>query len=189
MYLQSVLDSAVVLFLVVVACVDVLAVTEVTGHVGEDVSFHCSGNWTSENSSEHLNMFFCKGICSREKTVIQSPGATAAVVRMGRYSLQPIRGGGAFKVNITELKMADTGRYYCGVGNTVIVLYQEVNLKVQNDGTSAVRMKSVQVERSLDVSVLPCKTIITHEAFHRKEVPSTGNMGRKNNVVVLLVIL
>ncbi|XP_029706622.1 uncharacterized protein isoform X1 [Takifugu rubripes] len=115
------------------ACVDVLAVTEVTGHAGEDVSFRCSGNWTTENSSEHLNVFFCKGMCSRENTIIQSPGTTAAVVRMGRYSLQPIRGDGALEVNITKLKPADAGRYYCGVGDAVIVLYQEVNLKVRND--------------------------------------------------------
>uniref|UniRef100_A0A674MNB2 Immunoglobulin V-set domain-containing protein n=1 Tax=Takifugu rubripes TaxID=31033 RepID=A0A674MNB2_TAKRU len=102
----------------------------VTGHAGEDVSFRCSGNWTTENSSEHLNVFFCKGMCSRENTIIQSPGTTAAVVRMGRYSLQPIRGDGALEVNITKLKPADAGRYYCGVGDAVIVLYQEVNLKI-----------------------------------------------------------
>ncbi|TWW59552.1 uncharacterized protein LOC130527618 isoform X1 [Takifugu flavidus] len=128
-----------------VACVDVLAVTEVTevtGHAGEDVSFRCSGNWTTENSSEHLNVFFCKGMCSRENTIIQSPGTTAAVVRMGRYSLQPIRGDGALEVNITKLKPADAGRYYCGVGDAVIVLYQEVNLKVGNDALTSTTLQA-----------------------------------------------
>lgn len=119
-------------------CVDVLAALEVTGHVGEDISIQCSGNWTTENTSEHFNLYFCKGNCSREKTLIQSPRATAASVQMGRYSLQAVRGDGAFKVNIMKLKTADTGRYYCGVGKTVIVLYQEVSLRVQNDGRSTV---------------------------------------------------
>lgn len=116
-------------------CVDVLAVLEVTGRVGEDVSIRCSGNWSTENSSEHFDLYFCKGICSRESTIIQTAGETAAVVQTGRFSLQAVKGGGAFQVNIMKLKTADSGRYYCGVGKSVIVLYQEVSLQVQNDGT------------------------------------------------------
>lgn len=138
--------SPCLVLLFVVACVDVRAVLEVTAHVGEDISILCSGNWTAEKSSEDFNLYFCKGICSRENTVIQSPRQTGG--QMGRYSLQALRGDGAFRVNILQLKTADTGRYYCGVGKTVIVLYQEVSLKVQNDGTFTVRLRSVQRQPS-----------------------------------------
>lgn len=153
--MEPVLDSALLWFLsVAVVCVDVLAVLEVTGRAGEDISIRCSGNWTTENSSEQFNLYFCKGICSRENTLIQTPRATAAVVQAGRYSLQPIRGDGAFKVNIMKLQTSDTGRYFCGVGQTVIVLYQEVSLKVQNDGTFMVRFRSVQVKHGWDFNAL-----------------------------------
>lgn len=148
--------SRCLVLLVVVVCVDVLAVLEVTGHVGEDVSIHCSGNWTTENSSEHFNLYFCKGICSRENTVIQTPRETAAIVQMGRYSLQALRGDGAFKVNIMKLKMADTGQYYCGAGTTV-VLYQEVSLKVQNDGTFMGRFRLVQGKLVWTLMVCPVR--------------------------------
>lgn len=124
--------------LVAVVCVDVLAVLEVTGRAGEDVAIQCSGNWTTENTSEHFDLYFCKGSCSREKTLIQSPWATAASVQMGRYSLQAVRGGGAFTVIVMKLQTADAGTYYCGVGKAVIVLHQEVRLRVQHDGRSTV---------------------------------------------------
>lgn len=134
---------------------------EVTGRVGEDVSIHCSGNWTTGNTSEHFSLYFCKGNCSRENTVIQTPRETAGVLRMGRYSLHAIRGGGAFRVNIRKLETADTGRYYCGVGKTVIVLYQEVSLKVQNDGRFMFGL--VKVKHGGDFHGLPCETILTQE--------------------------
>lgn len=148
---------------------------EVTAHVGDDISIHCSGNWTTENSSEEFNLYFCKGICSRENTIIQTPRETAAVVQMGRYSLQAIIGDSAFKVNIMKLKTADTGRYYCGVGKTVIVLYQEVSLKVQNDGKFMVRFQLVQVKHGLDFNGLSCEAILTQREKKVKNISQKGN--------------
>lgn len=123
-----------------VVCVEASAVMEVSGHVGGEVSIHCSGNWTTDNSSEHYDLYFCKGVCSTRNTVIQTTKKRLAVTRRGRYSMEVNRGDGAFKVTITMLKKADTGRYHCGVGKTFIVLYQEVNLMVLN-GTFLVGSK------------------------------------------------
>uniref|UniRef100_A0A3Q3XRS6 Immunoglobulin domain-containing protein n=1 Tax=Mola mola TaxID=94237 RepID=A0A3Q3XRS6_MOLML len=108
-------------------------VLKVTGHVGGEVSIHCSGNWNADNSSEHFNLYLCKEVCSRENTVIQTTGKSLEVTRRGRYRMEVSRGDGAFKVTITRLKEADTGRYHCGQGKSLIVLYQEVNLIVLNN--------------------------------------------------------
>lgn len=115
-------------------CVEVSAVTEVRGHVGGDVTIHCSGNRMAEDSSEHFNLYFCKGVCSSKNTVIQTAGEKTGVTRTGRYSMEADGGIGAFKVNITRLRRADAGRYRCGVGKTVM-FYQEINLVVLDEGT------------------------------------------------------
>ncbi|KAE8300809.1 hypothetical protein D5F01_LYC00956 [Larimichthys crocea] len=77
-------------------------------------------------------MYFCKGVCSRENTIIQTENKMLAVTRRGRYSMEVSSGDGAFSVTMKRLKMADAGSYHCGVGKTFNVLYQEVNLIVLN---------------------------------------------------------
>lgn len=111
---------------------EVSAVMEVSGHVGGEISIRCSANWTADNSSEHYNLYFCKGTCSRQNIVIQTTRRRIGGTRRGRYSVEVDRDDGAFKVTITRLERADTGTYHCGVGKTVIVLYQEVKLTVLN---------------------------------------------------------
>lgn len=101
---------------------------EVSGHVGGEVTVRCSGSWTTDNSSEHHNMYFCKEVCSRENILIQTERRRAAVTLRGRYSVEVNRGD--FNVTIKRLKGADAGRYHCGVGNTLNVLYQKINLIV-----------------------------------------------------------
>lgn len=113
-------------------CAGVSAVLEVRGHVGGEVSVHCSGGWTTDNDSEHFNMYFCKGDCSRENTLIQTERKASAITRRGRYSMEVSRGDVAFNVTINRLRRADTGRYHCGVGKGFNLLYQEVILIVLN---------------------------------------------------------
>ncbi|XP_045902231.1 uncharacterized protein LOC123969151 [Micropterus dolomieu] len=115
------------------ACVEASAVLEVSGHVGGEVTVRCSGSWTTDNSSEHHNMYFCKEVCSRENILIQTERRRAAVTLRGRYSVEVNRGD--FNVTIKRLKGADAGRYHCGVGNTLNVLYQKINLIVLDAST------------------------------------------------------
>lgn len=121
-----------VCFLTTVVLLEASAVMEVSGLVGGQVSIHCSGDWTTDNSSEQYNLYFCKGVCSRENTVVQTTRTMLPLTQRGRYTMEVNRGDGAFKVTIMRLKKADAGTYHCGVGNTVIVLYQEVHLTVRN---------------------------------------------------------
>ncbi|XP_073329889.1 uncharacterized protein [Pagrus major] len=116
-------------------CAEASAVLEVRGHVGGEVSIHCSGSWTTDNDSEHFNMYFCKGDCSRENTLIQTERKASAITRRGRYSMEVNRGAGAFNVTIKRLRRADAGTYHCGVGKSFNVLYQEVILIVLNAST------------------------------------------------------
>ncbi|XP_039656532.1 trem-like transcript 4 protein isoform X3 [Perca fluviatilis] len=113
-----------------VVCAEASAVLEVSGHVGGEVSIHCSGSWTTNNSSEHYHMYFCKGVCSRETILIRTERKRLAGARRGRYSMEVNRGDGAFNVTIKRLKRVDAGTYRCGVENTFNVLHQEVNLIV-----------------------------------------------------------
>ncbi len=112
-------------------CVEASGVLEVSGHVGGEVSLHCSGNWTTDNSSDY-NLYFCRGFCSKENTLIQTERKNLTVKRRGRYSMRVNRQDGAFNITITRLKKTDAGRYHCGVGKTFNVLYREVNLIVLN---------------------------------------------------------
>lgn len=114
------------------------AVLEVSSYVGGEVSIHCSGSWTKDNSSEHNNMYFCKGVCSRENILIKTEGKRSAVKQRGRYSMEVNRGEGVFNVTIKKLKKEDAGRYCCGLEKTLDVLYEEINLIVL-DGKFFVR--------------------------------------------------
>ncbi len=130
------------MFYTAVVCVEATAVLEVSGHVGGEVTIHCSGIWTTDNSSENYNVYFCKGDCSRENNLVQTERTRSAVTRRGRYSMEVSRGDGAFNVTIKRLRREDAGRYHCGVGKTFNVLYQEVNLIVL-DGELLVRCMKV----------------------------------------------
>ncbi|XP_032389213.1 uncharacterized protein LOC116700268 isoform X2 [Etheostoma spectabile] len=118
-----------------VVCAEASEVLEVSGHVGGQVSIHCSGSWTTNNSSEHYHMYFCKGVCSRESILIQPARKRLAGAQRGRYSMEVNRGDGAFKVTIKRLKRVDAGTYCCGVEKTFNVLHQEVNLIVVETST------------------------------------------------------
>ncbi|XP_040892921.1 CMRF35-like molecule 6 [Toxotes jaculatrix] len=116
-------------------CLATTEVLEVSGHVGGEVSVHCSVSRTKDNSSEHSNMYFCSGVCSRENVLIQTKRKRSPVTWRGRYSMEADRGDGVFNVTIKKLKREDAGRYCCGVGKTFNVLYQEVNLIVLDAST------------------------------------------------------
>ncbi|KAK9539854.1 hypothetical protein VZT92_002343 [Zoarces viviparus] len=114
-----------------VACAEASAVLEVTGRVGAEVSIHCSGSWTTNSSSQHHNMHFCKGVCSNESILIQTASNRSAVTRRGRYGMEASGGDGAFSVTMKRLQRTDAGTYHCGVEGT----HQEVKLMVLDAST------------------------------------------------------
>lgn len=105
---------------------------EVSGPVGGQVSIRCSGHWATGNGSENHHVYFCRGVCSAESTVIQTEEERPTVSHRGRYSMEAPGGEAAFSVTIEQLRRADAGRYHCGVGKVFIRSYQEVHLTVLN---------------------------------------------------------
>ncbi|KAG7223740.1 hypothetical protein INR49_026422 [Caranx melampygus] len=116
-------------------CVKTSAVLEVSGHIGGEVSIQCSVSVTKDNSSEHSNMYFCKGVCAGENVLIQTETKKSAITQQGRYSMQVNKGDGVVNVTMKRLKRADAGRYCCGVENTFDASYQEINLIVLDTST------------------------------------------------------
>lgn len=103
-------------------------ILEVSGHVGENVIIPCFGSWTADQS-ENISMYFCKDICSRENTIIQT-NTKRPVLPQGRHSMEVSGADGVLTVSIKRLRRADAGRYLCGVKRSSNLLYQEVTLKV-----------------------------------------------------------
>ncbi|XP_068448704.1 CMRF35-like molecule 8 isoform X2 [Clinocottus analis] len=118
-----------------VVCAEASAVHVVSGHVGAEVSIHCSGSWTTNNSSERHNMYFCRGLCSRENILIQAASESMDVTRQGRYSMEVDKEDGTFSMTIKRLRRTDAGPYQCGVEGNLHVWHQEVTLIVVDEST------------------------------------------------------
>ncbi|XP_041838371.1 CMRF35-like molecule 3 [Melanotaenia boesemani] len=116
-------------------CLEASDVLEVSGRVDGEISIPCFGSWAANSSSEHSRMYFCREVCSRESTLIETEMKTSDVKLRGRYIMEFDKGEGVFTVTITRLRRADTGRYVCGVERSFNLLYQEVNLRVLDDAT------------------------------------------------------
>lgn len=115
-------------FCLLAMCMVTSDILEVSGHVGENVSIPCFGSWTAHDS-ENISMYFCKGICSRENTIIQTNQKWPALPQW-KHSIEVSGGDGVLTVSIKRLRRADAGRYLCGVTRSSNVSYQEVTLKV-----------------------------------------------------------
>ena len=111
---------------------------EVSGHAGGKISIPCFGSWTTDESSEHNRMYFCRGVCNSKNTLIKTEMKKSAATRQGRYSMEYDGGDGVFTVTIRRLRTVDAGRYHCEVERTFNASYQEVSLKVL-DGKLLVR--------------------------------------------------
>ncbi|KAG7486220.1 CMRF35-like molecule 3 [Solea senegalensis] len=120
----------VVVYCFSAVCVRTSGVLEVSGHVGGEVSIHCSVGGTKANNTEPNNMYFCKGVCARENIVVEMEKQRSDASGEGKYSMEVKKGYGLFNVTIKKLTRIDAGRYCCGVEETFNVLHQEINLLV-----------------------------------------------------------
>lgn len=97
----------------------------VHGQVGGNVSIRCS-HWFAQRNVK----FFCNASCEGQDILIQSdPHHNPSV--SGRFSLYD-RGTGAFVVTMLELKVNDSGRYWCGVKRRWYWTYRAVDLIVSD---------------------------------------------------------
>ncbi|XP_076004199.1 uncharacterized protein LOC142996955 [Genypterus blacodes] len=103
---------------------------DVSGLVGGDVSIQCSSRWTTNGSSSNYSLYFCKGVCSSNSTLIQFRREKSPVTRRGRYGMEVGRREGDFNMTIKRLKKTDAGKYLCRWERNSKFFYQEISLSV-----------------------------------------------------------
>uniref|UniRef100_A0A8C5BLD1 Immunoglobulin V-set domain-containing protein n=1 Tax=Gadus morhua TaxID=8049 RepID=A0A8C5BLD1_GADMO len=90
-------------------------VREVKGNVGGNISFQCSGEWSSAGSQS----YFCKSSkCSSED---------AKTGGSDKYSIEDK--GNTFITTIMNLQPEDTGTYWCGIERTGIDTFVDEVIK------------------------------------------------------------
>ncbi|XP_066518399.1 polymeric immunoglobulin receptor-like isoform X2 [Hoplias malabaricus] len=115
---------------VIVTVLEVLGSTTkkvFTAYVGEDVTIQCP-----HDDAEYFLKFFCKSECksvSRDYIITSSTLHNPST--RGRFSL--LEGSGGFTVIISNLRMSDSGTYFCGVEGLLDDFLQEVFLTVLED--------------------------------------------------------
>ncbi|XP_051281674.1 polymeric immunoglobulin receptor-like isoform X2 [Dicentrarchus labrax] len=85
-----------------------------TGAVGGSGTINCPLRLSGSNK------FFCKEECKAEDILIRTDGVTA---HSGRYSIKYRNDSserGTLSVTITDLTKSDSGRYRCGLGQTLV---------------------------------------------------------------------
>nr|XP_054594771.1 polymeric immunoglobulin receptor-like isoform X3 [Nothobranchius furzeri] len=100
------------------------SVIQVFGYEGRDVKISCSYSWWFTSTEK----YFCKEDCGYKDVLI-----TAKQQRKNRYSISDDENKRIFTVTISDLKLDDTGTYWCGVSKEGPDRYTEVKLKVIKD--------------------------------------------------------
>uniref|UniRef100_A0A4W5QCN1 Immunoglobulin domain-containing protein n=1 Tax=Hucho hucho TaxID=62062 RepID=A0A4W5QCN1_9TELE len=127
MVILLVLTLKVVLLLAAVWSVCSAELITVEGYEGGEVQIRCPYR---EDRSSHQK-YLCKGDCpvfNKDKVIKTEVGENSA--SEGRYSLNDNREERVFIVTINKLTINDAGKYWCGVTNSLVDDYTEVNLAV-----------------------------------------------------------
>uniref|UniRef100_A0A7N6ATE1 Immunoglobulin domain-containing protein n=1 Tax=Anabas testudineus TaxID=64144 RepID=A0A7N6ATE1_ANATE len=130
------------------------ALLEVSGHVGGEVSILCSASWTTDSNSEHNNMYFCKGICSRDNILIQ----TERERQSGRITLVDWRNG-TITVSISQVQLSDAGTYWCGVDRPGLDTFTAVTLTVKKSKGNVYVYHHITATSSISVAHTEAATV------------------------------
>ncbi|CAL8330725.1 unnamed protein product [Lota lota] len=103
----------------------------VTGKVGETVRIECSHTNAVSNVK-----YFCNYTCRDQDVLISSRSRKVPFLPSKRYSIEDK--GNTFFITIRDLRLEDTGNYWCGIDRVTFDTYVNVYLKINNVGNSDV---------------------------------------------------
>ena len=115
--------SCCLLFTVALFCVRSAAgLIRVSGYEGGQVQVSCPYGAGYESYEKYL----CKNDCGNDDDVL----VTTTAVRKNRYSIHDDRSKRVSTATISELRLTDAGKYWCGVSKNGKDIYTEVKLEV-----------------------------------------------------------
>lgn len=97
----------------------------VEGFKGGDVSFHCSHILAWKN-----NKYICKDPCKETKDILVTV-KSGERAESGRITVVDL-GNGVFNVTFSQLKLSDSGRYWCAVERPGFDTFTAVILTVKD---------------------------------------------------------
>lgn len=93
-----------------------------TAEVGKQIKIQCSHSYADTSVK-----YFCKGACRDQDVIITS--RRSRTDSNGRYKIEDE--GNTFYVTISDLKVEDSGTYWCGIERVGVDTYNEVVLTVK----------------------------------------------------------
>ncbi|XP_070683992.1 polymeric immunoglobulin receptor-like isoform X2 [Pempheris klunzingeri] len=96
----------------------------VSGYVGREANVYCP----YDSGYETYEKYLCRKDCGSDDVLIMTTAA-----KKSRYSIHDDKSKRVFTATISDLRLSDVGKYWCGVTRTGKDLYTEVNLEVQQD--------------------------------------------------------
>uniref|UniRef100_A0A8C6M6W9 Ig-like domain-containing protein n=1 Tax=Nothobranchius furzeri TaxID=105023 RepID=A0A8C6M6W9_NOTFU len=129
------------------------SVIQVFGYEGRDVKISCSYSWWFTSTEK----YFCKEDCGYKDVLI-----TAKQQRKNRYSISDDENKRIFTVTISDLKLDDTGTYWCGVSKEGPDSYTEVNCcdkvtQIQGDEGGSVSIRCPYESKKKNVLKYVCR--------------------------------
>ncbi|XP_039535089.1 CMRF35-like molecule 5 [Pimephales promelas] len=123
------------------------------GTVGEKVEIRCPYS----NDYKYMPKFLCRDPCGSSGHVLIKSEKTDQVVSDGRYSLIDTVSSRSFTVTISDLRLKDSGVYYCGVDKWFRDKLNKVNLSVRQ--AAPVNRPSHTSEKTITTSTWTTTTL------------------------------